>query len=160
MQSRMSAPSAGDRSADRWSVAAFVLALCGSVALLVLPIYTRGSESSVTNAAGKITRTSASSKETLLQGEGFGWIAILAVPIVITAAPMLLRDRPRIRPVRTLAAVILLLILPSGYFTIGGFYLSAVAMLMAATRRDAPRTCLCSRTGHPGHWALHWRRFF
>ncbi len=40
--------------------------------------------------------------------------------------------------VRTVAALMLLPILPIGYFTIGGFYLpSAGAMFIAATRRDA-----------------------
>lgn len=129
---------AGDRSANRWSVVALALALCASAALLVLPIYTQGHESSRTDAAGHITRSSASSSETLLHARGFGWIAILlAVPIVITAAPVPLKRHPRIRALRTVAAFMILPILPVGYFTIGGFYLpSAVAMFIAATRRD------------------------
>jgi len=74
------------------------------------------------------------------EGEGVGWIAImLAVPLVITAAPVLLKGHRRIRTVRTVAALMLLPILPIGYFTIGGFYLpSAIAMSIAATRRDPP----------------------
>jgi hypothetical protein len=136
----MIADSAGDRSAHRWSVAAFVLALCASIALLVLPICEQGSESSVTDAAGEVTRASASTQETLLQADGFGWIAILAVPVVVTALPLLLSGNARIRTLRIIVAIVLLLILPIGYFTIGGFYLpSAVAMLIAATRPDARR---------------------
>ncbi len=129
----------GRGSANRWSLAALALAVCASVALLFLPIYTQGHESSQTDAAGHVTNSSASSSETLLEGDGSGEAAILlVVPIVIAAAPGLLKSHARIRMVRTLAALMLLPILPIGYFTIGGFYMpSAVAMFIAATRRDA-----------------------
>jgi hypothetical protein len=127
----------GDRPAERWTVAACVLALCASVALLVLPIYARTTESAVTDATGEVTHTSTSSNETLLQGEGVGSIAILLLPVVIAAVPVVLKNDTRIRVWRTITAILLLLIVPIGYFTVGGFYLpSAVAMLIAATRRD------------------------
>ncbi len=139
MRFHVIARTAGDRSANRWSVAALALALCASVALLFLPIYTQGHESSQTDAAGHVTYSSASSSASLFEAEGFGRIAILlAVPILIAAAPVLLKSHARIRMVRTVAALMLLPILPIGYFTIGGFYLpSAVAMFIAASRRDA-----------------------
>ncbi len=66
------ARSPGARSAHRWSVAALALALCASVALLLLPTYTQGYESSQTDATGRVTHSSASSSKRLFEAEGFG----------------------------------------------------------------------------------------
>lgn len=132
-----------DLRGQSWSITSLALAVCASAALLVLPIYPSG-YSQTTQVSGHDTKTTSevSNYETLLQdGDTLVVLAMLLVPIVITAVPVLLRRHPRATASRVIAFGLLLLVLPNGYFTIGGFYLpSAIAMFVAAIREHLARS--------------------
>ena len=73
--------------------------------------------------------------QTLLEADGSGLVLLLLLPILITAVPVLLRNHAQVRTARVLAAIALLPILLTGYFTIGGFYLPSELAMLGALRR-------------------------
>lgn len=110
----LSAPDRRRRAGSRWSSAALLLAIAGSLFSL-----------------GYLSNT-----ESLSLGRGILLAAILLAPIAITATPVILRDRQRVRRVRAVAAAIYVPVLPVT-FLVGGiiFPLSFIAAVLAALRQ-------------------------
>ncbi len=102
------------RRGGRWSTAALIMAVAGSLFSL-----------------GYLTNT-----ENLTVGRGILLAAIVLAPVAITAAPVALRDHGRVRRVRALAAILYIPVLPVT-FLVGGiiFPLSFIATAIAALRR-------------------------
>lgn len=134
--------------ADTRSNVALGLAVCASAVLLVAPVFTGETLMSAGSDGHVVTRTSGS--ETLLQGDVAGGLIMLGVALAIAAIPVLLRRHRSAGSVRVAAAVLMMFVLPWGYFTIGVFYLPAfIAMLaaVAADGRDRHRALVEPRGG-------------
>ncbi len=102
------------RNGTSWSVAGLVLAVAGSLFSLGY----------VSNA------------EHLSPGHGLVLAAILLAPIMISAAPVVLRSGRRTRDARTLAAIVYVPTLPFTYLVGGAIFLpSFVCTAVAALRR-------------------------
>ena len=123
---------AGRSLRSRWRCAV-------DLALLLVPTSGAAYEQSVLVNSREISHTSSSSSETFLQQVSLD-AALVLVPIALTVLPLLLRHPPWVIHVRGIALIGLVLILPAGYFTMGGFYLpSAIAMLGAIVRDRVDR---------------------
>jgi hypothetical protein len=107
---------------------AFLLAVLASVLSLTLPLY-RGQTSF--QRSGEPS-THQVRHETLLSVDGPLIFYILAMPVIIAGAPILLR----FRAVRIISAILLLGGVVIGAASIGFFYLpSAIMMVMAASEK-------------------------
>ena len=117
-------------------VAPLVLAVAATVALLVVPT---GREASGGGSPAGVT-ASGTRSSTLVQSDGWTVLLPLAVPVLLAAAPTVLR-RPRARRAALLAAGVLLpvfVILAAA--SIGLFYApAALAMVVAAIRSGTAR---------------------
>jgi hypothetical protein len=107
--------------AAKLAVAAFAAATAGSVLLLFLPVYTES------------TNNGAERGATLIDTQGAGVAALLAVPVAVTLIPLLVAERHRRNALRVVAALVLGFALITG-FTIGDFYLPAGILLVLAAR--------------------------
>lgn len=126
-----------DRLGLRWSIASLVLAITASIALLFIPLLMPGFD--LPEALGPATPALAPARQTVIESAGWGGVLVLLWPIVITALPLRLRDRPGVRGYRAIATLLLLPLLPIGSFAVGGFYVpSALAMAIASIRRSPP----------------------
>jgi hypothetical protein len=72
-----------------WQSAAVALAVTASLLLCVLPLVRRTSSVSTSDGAVVVTEESA----TLLAEQGPGLLVVLAVPVLLTLVPLLLRRR-------------------------------------------------------------------
>lgn len=107
-------------SARRWSRFTLLSVFATSAVLTLAPIYATASCESV--AGGPETCTTG--RESLIQNEGLGAVAILAVPVVLAAVPVVF---PR-RAVAIAVAVVLSALTLLGAASIGLFFLPATAL--------------------------------
>ena len=98
--------------------------LATGAVLTVLPIYSTASCGAV--AGGPETCTTGS--ESALENEGAGVLIVLAVPVLVSAMPLVYSRRG----VAIAAAVLLTALLVLGGFSIGLFYLPAVVLAWLA----------------------------
>jgi hypothetical protein len=115
--------------------AALGLAVAASVALCLLPFVSASTSSSTTSADGEVRSTESTA--TLLEDQGAGVLLVLAVPVLLTLLPLL------VRPVAVAAvctAALGLLVVVTG-FSIGLLYLPALvaAVVAVGLRMDRPR---------------------
>jgi hypothetical protein len=111
---------------SKLAAAAFAWALGASLLLLVLPVYSE----QTADGSGHVTNGSA----TLVQENGAGVIAVLAIPVAIAAAGLALHGRGRAVAAGCAAAFVLL-----GGFTVGLFYApTAILLIVAAGRSTRP----------------------
>ena len=107
--------------ASKLAVAAFAAATAGSVLLLFLPVYTESTNNGREHGA------------TLIETQGAGVAALLALPVAVTVIPLLVTKRHRRNALRVVAALVLGFALITG-FSIGDFYLPAGILLVLAAR--------------------------
>jgi hypothetical protein len=112
------------RRHDLWQLVALVLSVAASLLLLVLPVY----ESSTTSSSG----AEMSGTSTLLETQGPGVMVTLAVPILLTAVPLLLQGRAR-GAVSLVCTLLLGIGTLLALLSIGVFYLPALVCSIAAT---------------------------
>jgi hypothetical protein len=110
-----------------WQLGAFTLSAVASLLLVFLPAFSSSSESS-TSAGVEQTRTT-----TLLEEQGPAILITLAVPVVLTLLPLLLRGRG---PARRAVSVLCTVMLGAGtllaLLSVGAFYLPALVCAIAA----------------------------
>jgi hypothetical protein len=110
-------------------LAPLVLAVATAIVLLVVP--TGRQESCFIGIGGETTCSSRST--TLPESEGWDVLVVLAVPVVIAGAPLLLGSTRLRRPALVVSSLLLLAFAALGAGSIGLFYLpAAVAMVIAA----------------------------
>jgi lipopolysaccharide export LptBFGC system permease protein LptF len=107
--------------ASKLAVAALAAATAGSVLLLFLPVYTESTNNGPEHGA------------TLIETQGAGVAALLALPVAVIAVPLLVAERHRRSALRIVAALVLAFALVTG-FSIGEFYLPAAILLVLAAR--------------------------
>jgi hypothetical protein len=105
----------------KFTAAALGLALGTTIAFLVMPAY-----------------SGDGGEETLIDHEGAWVTAILAIPIAIAAAPLIVPARSRRLALRIASGVCVAFVLATG-FTVGLFYAPTAVLLMVAAS-GAPRT--------------------
>lgn len=117
-----------------WAVvASLALAVIAAAYLLVVPTYAAESTTIMLGPAGPGAPVSTRSESTLLEAEGWSALVPVLIPVILSAAPLLLNGTRYAAPARLLAAVLLLGFVVIAGFSIGLFYLpNAVAMLLAA----------------------------
>jgi hypothetical protein len=114
--------------------AAFALALAASLILLLAPLGT----SVEAVPAGGSSMTGHVTHESLLLHDGWSAAIPLAVPVGISGAALLpARGRWR-RPVRGVAAFLLMAFVVVGIFSIGIYYLPAAGAMFAAAASAPP----------------------
>jgi hypothetical protein len=124
-----------------WLLAALLLATAASLLLLFLPLVA----TSETGTEGERTAGTTSSiesrdeQQSLVESAGWGVAGVLAVPVLICAAPLLFSGRRR-RVATITAAVLLTTGVVVGAASVGLFYLpSAVLIVVAAVKTRALR---------------------
>ena len=110
--------------------AAFALALIPSAVLLVVPVYAALTESETTSSGSP---ASSMSRGTLIQANGLWVLAVLFLPVVLTAAGLAARASTQRRSVIRAGALLLTAFVVLAGFSVGLLYLpSAVALWVAA----------------------------
>ena len=118
-------------SARRWSRFTLLSVFATSAVLTLAPIYATASCESVDGGAEVCT----TDRESLIEHEGIGAVAILAVPVLLAAAPVVF---PR-RAVAIAVAVVLSALTLLGAASIGLFFLpAAVLSWIAVTSGPRP----------------------
>jgi hypothetical protein len=112
------------RRTDLWQVVALGLSVAASLALLVIPAF--GGTSASSEGGREVTHAT-----TLLESEGPRVLLVLAIPLVLTLVPLLVRGRGR-GAVSVLAALLLGVGALLGLASIGAFYLPALIFAIAA----------------------------
>ena len=124
IQSRRSAA----RPETRWLLTALLLTVLLALLVLLLPL---GSSSS----GGGSTGPTDPARVSLLRQEGWGVAAVVLIPVLLCAAPLLARGRAR-RPVTVVTTGLLGAVVVLGAASVGLLYLpSAVLMLVGALRQ-------------------------
>lgn len=125
---------AEERITGTWAVvASLVLAGVAAAYLLVVPTNVAESTTFTFWPTGSGGPVSTRSETTLLEAEGWSALVPVLIPVILSAAPLLLDGTRYAAPARLLAAALLLGFIVVAGFSIGLFYLpSAVAMLLAA----------------------------
>ena len=117
-------------SALRWSRVTLLSVVATSAVLILLPIYATASCGSV--AGGPEVCTTG--RESLIEHEGIGAVAILAIPVLLAAAPVVFPKRA----VAIAVAVVLSALTLLGAASIGLFFAPA-AVLSWLTVANSPR---------------------
>lgn len=117
-----------------WAVvASLALAVVAAAYLLLVPTYAAESTTATLGRTGPGSSVSTRSETTLLEAEGWSVLIPLLIPVILSAAPLLLNETRYAAATRLVAAVLLLSFVVLTGFSIGLFYLpSAAAMLLAA----------------------------
>jgi hypothetical protein len=114
-------------------LAPLLLAVATAVVLLVVP--TGRQESCFVGIGGE---TSCSSRPTTLpESDGWDVLAVLAIPVVIAGAPLMLGSTRLRRPALVVSSLLLLAFAALGAASIGLFYLPAAAAMVIAAVLDA-----------------------
>jgi hypothetical protein len=114
---------------------AFFLGVAAVLWLLVVPTYSRVSESGVTG--GNTTRTSGTG--TILDANGFTLLGPLLVPIVLLVAPVISQSSVSRRAITAASAVFLTVFVVIASFSIGLMFLPAAATLWVAVPGSTSR---------------------
>ena len=114
-------------------LAPLLLAVATAIVLLVVP--TGRQESCFVGIGGE---TSCSSRSTTLpESDGWDVLAVLAIPVVIAGAPLMLGSTRLRRPALVVSSLLLLAFAALGAASIGLFYLPAAAAMVIAAVLDA-----------------------
>jgi hypothetical protein len=114
-------------------LAPLLLAVATAIVLLVVP--TGRQESCFVGIGGE---TSCSSRSTTLpESDGWDVLAVLAIPVVIAGAPLMLGSTRLRRPALVVSSLLLLAFAALGAASIGLFYLPAAAAMVIAALLDA-----------------------
>jgi hypothetical protein len=114
-------------------LAPLLLAVATAIVLLVVP--TGRQESCFVGIGGE---TSCSSRSTTLpESDGWDVLAVLAIPVVIAGAPLMLGSTRLRRPALVVSSLLLLAFAVLGAASIGLFYLPAAAAMVIAAVLDA-----------------------
>jgi hypothetical protein len=108
-----------------WAIAAVLLTSAVSLSLMFLPLV-----STTTSAGG----TEQTARESLIENQGWVIAAVLAVPVLISAVPLLVPARHR-RWATIGSAMLLATGAVVGAASVGLFYLPSVALLVVAAAR-------------------------
>lgn len=115
----------------RWSRVTFLSTLATSAVLTLAPIYATESCQSVDDGPEVCT----TGRESLIENEGLGAVAVLAVPVLLTAVPVVF---PR-RAVTIAVAVVLSALTLLGAASIGLFFLPATVLSWIAVTSGSAR---------------------
>ena len=107
-------------SARRWSRFTLLSTFATSAVLMLAPIYSTASCESVDDGPEICT----TGREALIEHGGFGAVAVLAVPVVLAAAPVVFPRRFAAIPVAVVLSALTLL----GAASIGLFFLPAAVL--------------------------------
>ena len=118
-------------SARRWSRFTLLSVFATSAVLTLAPIYATASCVSVDGGSDVCT----TGRESLIEHEGIGAVAILAIPVALAAVPVVF---PR-RGVAIAVAVILSAVTLLGAASIGLFFLPAAALSWIAVTSGSAR---------------------
>ena len=118
-------------SARRWSRFTLLSVFATSAVLTLAPIYATASCVSVDGGPDVCT----TGRESLIEHEGVGAVAILAIPVALAAAPVVF---PR-RAVAIAVAVVLSALTLLGAASIGLFFLPAAALSWIAVTSGSAR---------------------
>jgi hypothetical protein len=114
-------------------LAPLLLAVATAIVLLVVP--TGRQESCFVGIGGE---TSCSSRSTTLpESDGWDVLAVLAIPVVLAGAPLMLGSTRLRRPALVVSSLLLLVFAALGAASIGLFYLPAAAAMVIAAVLDA-----------------------
>ncbi len=114
-------------------LAPLLLAVATAIVLLLVP--TGRQESCFVGIGGE---TSCSSRSTTLpESDGWDVLAVLAIPVVIAGAPLMLGSTRLRRPALVVSSLLLLAFAALGAASIGLFYLPAAAAMVIAAVLDA-----------------------
>jgi hypothetical protein len=114
-------------------LAPLLLAVATAIVLLVVP--TGRQESCFVGIGGE---TSCSSRSTTLpESDGWDVLAVLAIPVVIAGAPLMLGSTRLRRPALVVSSLLLLAFAALGAASIGLFYLPVAAAMVIAAVLDA-----------------------
>jgi hypothetical protein len=114
-------------------LAPLLLAVATAIVLLVVP--TGRQESCFVGIGGE---TSCSSRSTTLpESDGWDVLAVLAIPVVLAGAPLMLGSTRLRRPALVVSSLLLLAFAALGAASIGLFYLPAAAAMVIAAVLDA-----------------------
>ena len=119
-------------SARRWSRFTLLSTFATSAVLILAPIYATASCESVDGGAEVCT----TGRESLIEHEGTGAVAILAIPVALAAAPVVF---PR-RFVAVSVAVVLSALALLGAASIGLFFLPAAVLSWIAVTNSSRGT--------------------
>lgn len=128
-----------DRSRS-WVTAAALLAMVTSSVLLFLPVVATADDASGTDA------------QSLVQQQGWATAAVLAVPVLISAAPLLVRGRHR-RTATIGSAVLLTAGALVSIASVGLFYLPSAALLVVAAIRSGRSVSSSGSVGRAARWS-------
>ena len=117
--------------AARWSRITFLSTLATSAVLTIVPLY--ATESCEAVAGG--TEICTTGRQSLVEHEGFGAVAIFAVPVLLAAAPIVF---PR-RAVAIAVAVVLSALTLLGAASIGLFFAPAAVLSWLTVTSDHQR---------------------
>jgi hypothetical protein len=114
-------------------LAPLLLAVATAIVLLVVP--TGRQESCFVGIGGE---TSCSSRSTTLpESDGWDVLAVLAIPVALAGAPLMLGSTRLRRPALVVSSLLLLAFAALGAASIGLFYLPAAAAMVIAAVLDA-----------------------
>ncbi len=114
-------------------LAPLLLAVATAIVLLLVP--TGRQESCFVGIGGE---TSCSSRSTTLpESDGWDVLAVLAIPVVLAGAPLMLGSTRLRRPALVVSSLLLLAFAALGAASIGLFYLPAAAAMVIAAVLDA-----------------------
>ena len=117
--------------AHRWSRVTLLSAVATSAVLIVVPLYATASCESVADGSEVCT----TGRESLIEHEGFGAVAILAIPVLFAAIPVVFPKRF----VAVSIAVVLSAVTLLGAASIGLFFLPAAALSWLAVASGPKR---------------------
>lgn len=118
-------------SARRWSRFTLLSVFATSAVLTLAPIYATASCESVDDGPEICT----TGRESLVENEGIGAVAILAIPVVLAAVPVVFPRRAAAIAVAVVLSVLTLL----GAASIGLFFLPAAALSWIAVTSGSAR---------------------
>lgn len=123
-------PLESDVRGRRWNVVAVIVAAVTGAGVTLLPIVS----TSITDSSGVTT----SSRSSLLGNEGAGVLLVVAIPVLVIVAPLLVRALRRVRVARQVVVGLLVVMLFLGIMSIGVFFLPTLVFMIlsvAATPR-------------------------
>ena len=121
---RLGSPRSGTWLARASNVIALVVAIVAAVGVLLLPSYTSISR----DATGRTT----TSQYSLSSGEGPWALVVVAVPVLLVAIPLLLRNEAAAQRARIAVVVLLTICVMAGAASFGMFFIPTLVLMAMA----------------------------
>jgi hypothetical protein len=146
MTDRREVPGGPSRPADVvarwWNIVATAVALLTGLGAMLLPLGTRSSAQ--LNGAQRTTRVS------LLSSEGPSLVVVLAIPVLLVALPLMLRNATWTYRSRVLIVVLLSILVVLGAMSIGLFFVpTLIAMIVSMSAQASTRAVPTGSASHP-----------